>query len=57
VDAGGDDHLDVVDAVIGQQSSTTVSTRSRTSGRFIGGSGSEMSSIAIVTFIPGFSSA
>ena len=29
----------------------------RTSGVFIGGSGSEMSSIAIVTFIPGASSA
>ncbi len=30
-----------------------VSTRSRTSGRCIGGSGSEMSSMAIVTFMPG----
>jgi hypothetical protein len=37
--------------------STMVSTRSRTSGRFIGGSGSEMSSIAMTTFIPGRSSA
>ncbi len=30
-----------------------MSTRSRTSGRRIGGSGSEMSSIAMTTFIPG----
>ncbi len=30
---------------------------SRTSGRFIIGSGSEMSSIAMVTFMPGSSSA
>ena len=34
-------------------SRTIVSTRSRTSGRRIGGSGSEMSSMAMTTFIPG----
>jgi hypothetical protein len=31
--------------------------RSRTSGSFMGGSGSEMSSTTIVTFMPGVSSA
>jgi hypothetical protein len=35
--------------------STIVNTRSRMSGNFIGGSGREMSSITMVTFIPGSS--
>jgi hypothetical protein len=36
-------------------SRTMVRTRSRTSGRFIGGRGTEMSSIAIATRMPGLS--
>jgi hypothetical protein len=38
-----------------RSSSTMVSTRSRMSGLRIGGSGSEMSSSAMTTFIPGLS--
>ncbi len=39
------------------RSSTASMTRWRMSGRFIGGSGSEMSSKAMVSFMPGRSSA
>jgi hypothetical protein len=54
----GDQDPDVVDAVVGQHlQHDRRCTRSRTSGSFIGGSGSEMSSIDDRHLHPGVSSA
>ena len=54
---GSDDDVDVIDAVIGEHRQHDVEDGLADVGRTIGGSGSEMSSTAIVTFMPGSKSA